>query len=58
MAGIRDLKVLKTTKSSFKSFVADEYRTLPDTDDRVLSTTVTCNWWYNAAKGFCFDKAW
>jgi len=58
MAGIRDLRVLKTTQSAFREFVADEFRTLPDTDDRVMSTIVTASWWYNTATGFCFDKAW
>ncbi|KAH3799295.1 uricase-like [Dreissena polymorpha] len=58
MSGIRDLRVLKTTQSAFKNFHQDEYRTLPDTDDRVFSTVVTASWWYNTASGFCFDKAW
>lgn len=57
-AGIRDLRVLKTTQSAFKDFVNDEFRTLPDTDDRIFSTVVTANWWYNTSQGFCFDKAW
>ncbi|XP_052790382.1 uricase-like [Mya arenaria] len=58
MAGIRNLRVLKTTESAFRQFVTDEFRTLPDTDDRVMSTVVTADWWYNTAMGFCFDKAW
>ncbi|WAR30341.1 URIC-like protein, partial [Mya arenaria] len=57
MAGIRNLRVLKTTESAFRQFVTDEFRTLPDTDDRVMSTVVTADWWYNTAMGFCFDKA-
>jgi len=44
--GIRDLTVLKTTQSSFVDFVSDEYRTLGDNPDRVLSTTVTADWDY------------
>lgn len=57
-SGIRGLRVLKTTQSAFKDFTRDEYRTLPDTDDRIFSTVVTANWWYNTAEGFCFDRAW
>jgi len=44
--GLRDLTVLKTTQSSFVDFVSDEYRTLGDNPDRVLSTTVTADWDY------------
>ncbi|KAL4218295.1 hypothetical protein ACF0H5_023031 [Mactra antiquata] len=36
----------------------DEYRTLPFVDDRIFSTIVTADWWYNTSTGFCFDKAW
>lgn len=57
-AGIRDLRVLKTTQSAFREFFTDEFRTLPDANDRILSTIVTANWWYNTSEGFCFDKAW
>ena len=46
-AGLRDLRVLKTTQSSFKDFVDDEFRTLPFNDDRLLSTVVTADWSYN-----------
>lgn len=42
--GIRDLRVLKTTQSAFKNFVNDEFRTLPDADDRLFSTIVTADW--------------
>ncbi|KXN72467.1 uricase [Conidiobolus coronatus NRRL 28638] len=41
------LTVLKTTGSSFKHFYADEYRTLPDAEDRILSTVVTLEWNYS-----------
>ena len=34
----RDLTVIKTTQSAFVNFVADEYRTLPDAEDRIFST--------------------
>ena len=50
-AGIRDLRVLKTTQSSFVDFVDDEYRALPFDDDRLLSTVVTGDWSYSSPLG-------
>ena len=56
-AGIRDLRVLKTTQSAFVNFVSDEYRTLPDMEDRVFSTVVTADWTYNSIRQLDFDAA-
>jgi len=56
-SGIRDLTVLKTTQSAFVNFVNDEYRSLPDMDDRIFSTIVTADWAYNNVSGLNFDKA-
>ncbi len=42
--GVTDLLVLKTGNSSFKGFVTDRYRTLPDADDRIFATSVTATW--------------
>jgi len=56
-SGIRDLTVLKTTQSAFVNFVNDEYRSLPDMNDRVFSTIVTADWTYNNVRGLNFDKA-
>ncbi|KNZ80771.1 Uricase [Termitomyces sp. J132] len=39
-AGITDLLVLKSTGSSFTSFIRDEYTTLAEVDDRIFSTAV------------------
>jgi urate oxidase len=51
--GVTDLLVLKTTRSAFKNFVTDRYRTLKDTDDRIFATSVTTTWDYlNAAVDF------
>jgi len=47
-AGIRQLRVLKTTQSAFVNFVSDEFRTLPDMDDRTFSTIVTADWTYGS----------
>jgi len=47
-AGIEDLIVLKTTRSSFEGFPRDEYTTMPDTDDRMAATKLTAIWTYGS----------
>jgi urate oxidase len=48
--GLTGLKVLKTTGSEFADFVTDRYRTLKDTRDRIMATSVNAEWIYNADK--------
>ncbi|KAI9853869.1 MAG: hypothetical protein M1824_000849 [Vezdaea acicularis] len=65
-SAISGLLVLKSTGSQFHSFVRNEYTTLPEVYDRILSTEVDCGWTWNtfadvkavhvAIPGF--DKAW
>lgn len=43
-SAIVGLTVLKTTGSAFHGFVRDEYTTLPETWDRILSTDVDASW--------------
>ncbi|KAG0212072.1 hypothetical protein BGX28_006833 [Mortierella sp. GBA30] len=43
-SAIADLLVLKTTGSSFEDFVRDEYTTLPEAKDRIMSTCVDATW--------------
>ena len=45
-AGIRDLTVLKTTRSAFSGFPRDRYTTLPETEDRLMATRLTAVWRY------------
>ena len=45
-SSLDNLMVAKTTDSAFKDFIADEYRTLPDTDDRILATVLAATWKY------------
>ena len=45
-AGIADLVVMKTSKSAFSGFPRDAFTTLPDTDDRLLATSITASWTY------------
>lgn len=46
VSGVKDLVVLKSTGSQFSGFAADEYTTLPETDDRVLATSLVARWRY------------
>ncbi|OAA57251.1 uricase [Cordyceps fumosorosea ARSEF 2679] len=43
-SGIADLTVLKSTGSAFHGFVRDEFTTLPETWDRIMSTDVDASW--------------
>ncbi|KAJ5907567.1 Uricase [Penicillium taxi] len=65
-SAINGLTVLKSTASQFWGFVRDEFTTLKETWDRILSTDVTANWqWRNFANlaevkavGTSFDATW
>ncbi|MEM9915179.1 MAG: factor-independent urate hydroxylase [Planctomycetota bacterium] len=46
-AGVDDLMIAKTTETGFENFHRDEYRTLPDTDDRIFATVLTADWNYS-----------
>ena len=48
-SGLTDLVVLKSTGSEFRGFLADEYTTLPEADDRVLATSLTAWRWRTPA---------
>ncbi|HEY2957548.1 MAG TPA: urate oxidase [Actinomycetota bacterium] len=50
-AGVDDLHVLKTTNSGWSNFLEGGYRTLKDTDDRILATSVTASWDYREPSG-------
>lgn len=56
-AGLKDLRLLKTTQSAFVNFVKDDYRTLPDQHDRIFSTIVEAEWTYRTLNGLDFTKA-
>ena len=65
-SAIAGLLVLKSTGSAFHTFYRDEYTTLPDVYDRILSTEVDCGWTWNTFSGIGevestvpkFDGAW
>jgi urate oxidase len=46
VSGLTNLVVLKTTDSGFAGFPRDRFTTLPDTDDRILATSLTATWTY------------
>jgi len=48
--GIERLLVLKTTDSAFKDFHRDEFRTLPDVDDRIMATEMSAIWTYATSR--------
>lgn len=56
--GLKDMRVLKTTQSSFIDFIQDDYRTLPDANDRIFSTVVTASWDFSTATDVNFDSVW
>lgn len=65
-SAIAGLLVLKSTGSAFHSFIRDDYTTLPEVYDRILSTEVDCGWTWNTYGGISdlelavplFDEAW
>jgi urate oxidase len=65
-SGIAGLLVLKSTGSQFHGFVRDEFTTLPEVWDRILSTEVDCGWAWKTFSGLSavktalpkFNKAW
>jgi urate oxidase len=65
-SGIVGLSVLKSTGSAFHGFLRDEYTTLPETWDRILSTDVDAGWKWATFPSLKdvqaavpkFDKAW
>ncbi|KIW91575.1 uricase [Cladophialophora bantiana CBS 173.52] len=65
-SSISDLLVLKSTGSEFHHFVRDEFTTLPEVWDRILSTSVDANWKWSTFAGLDavkkymakFDETW
>ena len=48
VSGLAGLIVLKTTDSAFSGFPRDEFTTLPDTEDRIMATSITAAWTYRS----------
>jgi len=49
ISGVEDWLIMKTTESGFTDFVSDEFRTLPDTTDRVLASQIMASWKFRSA---------
>ena len=47
-AGIEELLILKSGRSAFSGFPRDRYTTLRETEDRILATTLSASWQYDA----------
>jgi urate oxidase len=43
-SGLRGFTFMKTTRSGWVDFVDDQYRTLPDTTDRIAATAMDATW--------------
>jgi urate oxidase len=56
-SGIKDLIVLKTTKSAFVGFIKDCYTSLPEATDRIFCTSVKADWRYKNTES-ATNKAW
>jgi urate oxidase len=58
VSGLRDLVVLKSTDSEFSGFYQDRYTTLQPTNDRVMATSVTAQWWHTVEGRDAQDVDW
>lgn len=47
VSGLKGLTVLKSTESGFEGYPKDRYTTLPETQDRIMSTDIAARWRYD-----------
>ncbi|XP_072021900.1 uricase-like [Amphiura filiformis] len=55
-AGLKDMRIIKTTQFQFLGFFMDDYTSLPESDKWLLSTEVWLKWLYS--ENTDFDKTW
>jgi urate oxidase len=48
MGGLRGLALLKSANSAFTGFLRDRWTTLPETDDRILASSVGAGWRFSS----------
>jgi urate oxidase len=58
IGGLKDLVILKSTGSEFHGFLKDEFTTLPETNDRVMATSLDVKWRFGAGPAATEDFAW
>ena len=52
-SGLEGFTFMKTTEAGWSNFHRDEYRTLPDTDDRIVATSLDATWsWARAPASY------
>ena len=56
-SGIEDLVLLRTSGSAFEDFLRDDYTTLKDASDRILSTAVRARWLFGPGE-ISFGECW
>lgn len=57
VSGLKDLVLLKSTGSEFAGFLTDEFTTLAETHDRIMSTSLVATWTYTGTD-VDWDKTW
>jgi urate oxidase len=58
LSGLHDLVLLNSTDSEFRGFLKDEFTTLPETDDRILATSLVAKWRHTRVDGSGGDVDW
>lgn len=48
LGGLRGLALLKSANSGFSGFLRDRWMTLPETDDRILASSVRAGWRFSS----------
>eukprot|EP00270_Netrium_digitus_P007048 TRINITY_DN2038_c0_g1_i1.p1 TRINITY_DN2038_c0_g1~~TRINITY_DN2038_c0_g1_i1.p1 ORF type:complete len:339 (+),score=71.46 TRINITY_DN2038_c0_g1_i1:35-1018(+) len=56
-SGVCDLELLKTTQPGFEGFIRDKFTLLPETNERIVASSVTANWKYSE-KPASYAQAW
>jgi urate oxidase len=54
-SGLRGFTFMKTTQSGWAGFVDDQYRTLPDTTDRIAATRMDATWTWARPPADCTE---
>ena len=58
LSGVQELVLLNSTDSEFKGFLTDEFTTLPETDDRILATSLVAKWRHASPEGVDWNASY